>query len=142
MTFSPATRRVAFVVASIAAASAACKKGTAAVTAPLVTDTLSVAGSWTGCIVQPNGSCSPVNMTLADSSLSDTSAAVTGTGNWGANVTIKGRLVDSQLTVDATTVGVIEGWSYSAALSGHSLSGVLTIPGNASSFTATFTRTP
>ncbi len=81
-------------------------------------------------------------MTLADSSLTDSSATVTGTGNWGATVTIRGKIVNSNVSLDATTVGVLQGWSFSGVLSGNSLAGNLTIPGNASSFPATFTRLP
>ena len=81
-------------------------------------------------------------MTLADSSLTDSSATVTGTGNWGATVTIRGKIVNSNVTLEATTVGVLQGWGFTAVVSGNSLTGNMTIPGNPSTFQATFTRTP
>jgi len=133
--------RSALVLAVVLTALAGCKKGTA-VTAPPIVDPLTVAGTWSGCIVQPGGACSPVSMTLSDSSVTDSSATVTGTGNWGANVVIHGSIVNSGVTLDATTPGLIQGWSYAAVLSGNSLAGTMAMPGTASTFQATFTRSP
>lgn len=112
------------------------------VTAPVTTDSVTLADSWSGCVTEPGVACSPVSMTLTDSSLTDSSATVSGTGNWGANVTIHGKIVKSDANLDATTVGVLQGWSFSAVLSGNTLAGSMTMPGNASSFPATFTRAP
>jgi hypothetical protein len=135
--------RVALALAVVVVSSmlAGCSKS-ATTTAPVITAAFTVAGPWSGCIREPGASCSPASMTLADSSLTDSSATVTGTGNWGATVTIRGKIVNSNVSLDATTVGVLQGWSFSGVLSGNSLAGNLTIPGNASSFPATFTRLP
>jgi hypothetical protein len=120
---------------------AGCSKSTA-VTAPVITDSFSVAGAWTGCLTEPGATCVAVTMTLADSSLSDSSATVTGTGNWGETVTIKGRLLNTSLSLNATATGVLQGWSYTGVLAGNSITGTMTIPGNSSAFPAMFTRTP
>ena len=133
--------RVVLALAVVSSMLAGCKKS-AATTAPATTAATSVAGSWTGCMTEPGVSCSPVSMTLADSSLTDSSATVTGTGNWGATVTIRGKIVNSNVTLEATTVGVLQGWGFTAVVSGNSLTGNMTIPGNPSTFQATFTRTP
>ena len=133
--------RSVLVVAVAVSMLAGCKKSST-VTAPLTTDSITLAGSWSGCVTEPGVACSPVTMTLTDSSLTDSSAAVTGVGNWGANVSIHGKIVNSEASLDATTVGVLQGWSLSAVLSGNTLAGSMTMPGNAAIFPATFTRTP
>jgi hypothetical protein len=128
----------AFVVGVIVVA--ACGKKSASATAPLIVDSVSVAGTWAGCIVEPHVTCSPVTMTLSDSSLTDSTAAVTGTGNWGDNVVIKGNLLDARITLSATTVAVLQGWSFVGVVAGNTLTGNLTMPGVDSTFTTTFTR--
>jgi hypothetical protein len=120
---------------------AGCKKSSAT-TAPVISDTFSVAGPWGGCITEPHATCVPVTMTLSDSSLTDSTANITGTGNWGETVVIKGKFVDSTLTLNATTVGVLQGWSYSGVLSGSSITGNISIPGVDSTYQAVFTRSP
>ena len=132
--------RSALVIAVAVSMLAGCNKST--VTAPTTTYSITLAGAWSGCITEPGVTCSPVTMTLTDSSLTDSSAAVAGTGNWGAAVTIHGKIVNSEASLDATTVGVLQGWSLSAVLSGNTLAGSMTMPGNASSYPATFTRAP
>ena len=114
---------------------AACNKATTT-TAPIIADSLSVAGSWTGCLTEPLTSCSAVTMTLTDSSLTDTSAAVLGTGNWGATVAIHGTLTSTNVSLDASAVGVLQGWSFAGILSGNSITGNMSVPGNASTFPA------
>jgi hypothetical protein len=120
---------------------ASCSKSSST-TAPAITDTFSVAGTWTGCLTEPGVQCSPLTMTLADSSLSDSTANVAGTGNWGAGVAIKGKLFDALVTLNATSPGVIQGWSFSGVLSGNTVTGTMTVPDNTSSFQAVFTRSP
>ncbi len=119
----------------------ACSKSTAA-TAPAITDSFSVAGAWTGCLTEPGVQCSPLTMTLADSSLSDSTATVTGTGNWGSTVSIKGKLFDSIVTLNATAPGVLHGWSFSGVVSGNTVTGTMTVPDNSSAFQAVLTRSP
>jgi hypothetical protein len=133
--------RSVLVCAAAVAMLTGCKKGSLA-TAPGVADSFTVAGSWSGCITEPHVSCSPVSMTLSDSSLTDTTATVTGTGNWGANVAIHGKINDSKVSLDAATEGVLQGWSFSGILSGASIAGNMTIPGLDSTYQAVFTRTP
>ena len=120
----------------------ACGGKSTATTAPQFVDTFSVAGSWTGCITESNGACAPVSMTLADSSVSDTSAVVTGSGNWLHNVAIHGKLFDARVTLNASATDVLQGWTFTGTLAGNSLSGNMTIPGNDSTFAAVFTRSP
>src|ERR1035437_10285461 len=133
--------RVVLALAIVSSMLAGCKNS-AATTAPATIAATSDAGSWTGCMREPGVSCSSDSMTLADSSLTGSSATVTGTGNWGAAVTIRGKIVNSNVSLAATTVGVLQGWSFSGVLSGNSLAGNLTMPGIDSSFSATFTRSP
>jgi hypothetical protein len=120
---------------------AGCSKSTTT-TAPAITDSFSVAGAWTGCLTEPGVQCSPLTMTLADSSLSDSTANITGTGNWGSSVAIKGKLFNSIVTLNATSPGVLQGWSFSGALSGSTVTGTMTVPDNASTFQAVFTKSP
>lgn len=131
--------RVALAVVVVSSMLAGCSKSA---TTAATTAALTVAGVWSGCIREQGASCSPASMTLTDSSLTDSSATVTGTGNWGAAVTIRGKIVNSNVSLAATTVGVLQGWSFSGVLSGNSLAGNLTMPGIDSSFSATFTRSP
>jgi hypothetical protein len=119
-----------------------CKKSSDSVTAVIADSTGNIAGSWSGCIVQPQASCVTVSMTLVDSSVTDTSANVTGTGNWEENVTIKGKLVDALVTLNATATGVTEGWAFSGTASGNSIIGQMTTPGVTTAFPTTFTRSP
>jgi hypothetical protein len=120
----------------------ACGKKSTTATAPSDIDSTSVAGAWTGCITEPHVTCSPVSMTLTDSSLTDSTAALAGTGNWGDNVVIKGTLLDTRVTLSATTIAVLQGWSFVGVLTGNTLSGTLAIPGVDSTFSTTFTRSP
>ena len=120
---------------------AGCNKASTT-TAPIIADNLSVAGTWTGCLKEPLVPCSAVTMTLTDSSLTDSSAAVLGTGNWGASVAIHGKLVDTNVNLDASAVGVLQGWSFAGNLSGNSITGNMSVPGNDSTFQATFTKSP
>jgi hypothetical protein len=131
-------------VASFAAAAlmlAGCSKSTST-TAPAITDSFSVTGAWTGCLTEPGVQCSPITMTLADSSLSDSTANVSGSGNWGATVAIKGKLFDSIVTLNATSPGVLQGWSFSGVVSGSTVTGTMTVPDNTSTFQAVFTKSP
>ena len=130
----------ATVVAAITAVG--CGKKTTVATAPIVLDSTTVAGAWTGCITEPHVSCVTVSMTLVDSSLTDSTAALAGTGNWGDNVVLAGHLVDSRVTLDGTTPAVLQGWSFVGVLSGNTLSGNLSIPGVDSTYSTTFTRSP
>lgn len=118
----------------------ACKKSST--TAPIVTITVSATGSWSGCLVEPPVTCLPVTMVLTDSAVTDTTGTLRGTGNWSANVTITGVRIDSAVTLHATTVGVLQGYSFAGVIVGSSLAGSMTIPNNASSFQASFTRSP
>ncbi len=131
-----------FIVVVAAVAVVACGKKTTVATAPVVLDSTTVAGAWTGCITEPHVSCVSVSMTLVDSSLTDSTAALAGTGNWGDNVVLAGHLVDSRVTLDGTTPAVLQGWSFVGVLSGNTLSGNLTIPGVDSTYSTTFTRSP
>jgi hypothetical protein len=133
--------RTAFVLAAIVPFVVSCSKSTAA-TAPLISDSLSVAGAWTGCVAQSGTACTPVSMTLTDSVTTDSTETVAGTGQWLETVAIKGKLTDARLTLSGTATNVVEGWSFAGALSGSSLSGTMTIPGQASSYSAVFTRSP
>ena len=120
----------------------ACGKKSAAVTAPVAVDRISFAGAWTGCTTEPQVPCAPVSMTLADSSLTDSTAAVTGSGNWGAQVVITGRALNSRVTLTGSTVAVLRSWTFVGTLSGNTLTGNLAIPGVDSTYTTTFTRAP
>jgi hypothetical protein len=128
-----------FVVAVLVIAG--CSKS-ASTTAPAITDSFSVAGAWTGCLTEPGVQCSPINMTLADSSLSDSTANVSGSGNWGATVAIKGKLNDAIVTLNATSSGLLQGWSFSGVVSGNTVAGTMTVPDNTSTFQAVFTKSP
>ncbi len=119
-----------------------CGKKSAVATAPIVLDSTTVAGAWTGCITESHVSCVSVSMTLTDSSLTDSTAALAGTGNWGDNVVLAGHLVDSRVTLDGTTSAVLQGWSFVGVLSGNTLSGNMTTPGVDSTYATTFTRSP
>jgi hypothetical protein len=131
-----------FVAVVAAIAVVGCGKKSTVATAPVVIDSTSVAGAWAGCITEPHVSCVSVSMTLTDSSLTDTTAALAGTGNWGDNVVLAGHLVDLRVTLDGKTSAVLQGWSFDGVLSGNTLSGNLTIPGVDSSYSTTFTRSP
>jgi hypothetical protein len=133
--------RKAVALAAAALTLAGCSKSKDT-TAALITDSFSVTGTWTGCLTEPGVQCSPLSMTLADSSLTDSTATVVGTGNWGASVAIKGKLNDALVTLNATSPGVLQGWSFSGVVSGSTVSGTMTVPDNSSSFQATFTRSP
>jgi hypothetical protein len=125
--------------------SAACKKTASNVitTDPLTTDdSILVSGTWNGCLIEPREPCLPITMTLADTSVTDSTETVGGTGNWGANVTIKGKLGDTKLTLNAATEGVLQGWSFSGFISGNAISGNMTVPGNDTLYQANFTRSP
>jgi hypothetical protein len=119
-----------------------CGKTTTVATAPVVLDSTTVAGAWTGCITEPHVNCVSVSMTLVDSSVTDSTAALAGTGNWGDNVVLAGHLIDSHVTLDGTTSAVLQGWSFVGVLSGNTLSGNLSIPGVDSAYATTFTRSP
>lgn len=132
-----------FVIGFVAVVSMfGCGKKSTTATAPSTIDSTTVAGAWAGCITEPHVTCSPVSMTLTDSSLTDSTAALAGTGNWGADVVIKGTLLDTHVTLSATTNAVLQGWSFVGLLNGNTLSGNLTMPGVDSTFTTTFTRSP
>ena len=121
----------------------ACKKTASTVTTdPLTTDNVLVSGTWSGCLVEPREPCLPISMTLADTSLTDSTETVGGTGNWGANVTIKGKLGDLNLSLNAATEGVLQGWSFTGVITGNSIAGNMTVPGNDTTYQATFTRSP
>lgn len=121
----------------------ACKKTASIVTTdPLLTDSVLVSGSWSGCLVEPREPCLPISMVLSDTSLTDSTETVGGSGNWGANVTIKGKLGDFKLTLNAATEGVLQGWSFSGLIAGNSISGNMTVPGNDTTYQANFTRSP
>ena len=109
-------------------------------TEPAVADTFSVAGAWTGCLTEPGVQCSAVSMTLADSSLTDSTASVSGTGNWGVNVAITGMLNNALLTMNATSPGVLQAWNFSGTLSGNTLAGTMTLPNNGPAYQVVFTR--
>ena len=139
----PAWRVVSSFAASVAlVAAVACGKKAAAVTTPLPVDSISVAGAWSGCITEPQVQCAPVSMTLTDSSLTDSTAALTGSGNWGDNVVITGHAVNARVTLTGTTTAVLRSWTFVGTISGNSLSGNLAIPGVDSTYSTTFTRSP
>jgi hypothetical protein len=119
-----------------------CGKKYAVATAPVLLDSTTVAGAWSGCITEPHVACAPVSMTLIDSSLTDSTAALAGTGNWGDNVVLAGRLVDARVTLDGASPAVLQGWSFVGVLSGNTLTGNLSIPGVDSTYSTTFTRSP
>lgn len=127
--------------AALAAGAACGKKGTAA-TAPLPVDSINVAGAWAGCITEPHVTCAPVSMTLTDSSLTDSTAALAGTGNWGDAVAISGHSTDTRVTLTGTTEAVLQAWTFVGVVSGNSLTGNITIPGVDSTYSTTFTRSP
>lgn len=131
-----------FGAAAALAAGAACGAKSTAATAPLPVDSVSVAGAWSGCIAEPHVACAPVSMTLTDSSLTDSTAALTGSGNWGDEVAITGHAIDTRVTLTGTTLAVVRGWSFVGTVSGDSLTGNLTIPGVDSTYATTFTRAP
>jgi hypothetical protein len=133
--------RFVLLLALPAAMLAACKKS-ALVTAPGLADSVSVAGAWSGCIVEPPVTCSPISMTLSDSALTDTTANVTGSGSWGDAVAIKGKRVNANVVLDANATGVIQGWSFVGVVSNDSLTGTMTTPGNATAYQAGFSRSP
>src|SRR5262249_11144900 len=112
------------------------------VTAPVIVENFSIAGTWSGCIVEPHQSCVPVSMTLTDSALTDSTGKVAGSGNWGSTVAIKGKLVNAAATLDGNESGIVEGWAFSGTLSGSTLNGSMNVPGVDSAYAATFTRTP
>jgi hypothetical protein len=119
-----------------------CGKKYVAATAPVLTDSVTVGGAWTGCITEPHVVCAPVSMTLVDSSLTDSTAALAGTGNWGDNVVLAGHLVDTRVALDGVSPAVLQGWSFVGVLSGNTLTGSLSIPGVDSTYSTTFTRSP
>ena len=143
----PVTRpalRIATLAAAtlaIAAIGSSCGKKKTAVTEPVV-DTISFAGTWTGCTTEPGIPCSAVSMTLADSSLTDSTASVTGTGNWGADVVIRGEADSTHVTLTGTTEAVLHAWTFEGTISGSKLTGTLAIPGLDSTYATTFTRSP
>ena len=117
-------------------------KGSSTTTALTVKDSLSVAGSWTGCMTEPLVSCSPVSMTLTDSSVTDSSETVSGAGDWGESVAIRGKAVKAVVTLTASKEGVLQDWAFVGLLAGNSITGTMTVPGNDSTFQATFARSP
>ena len=133
--------RVALVFVVAVSLLAGCKKASVT-TAPVIAADVSYAGVWSGCVTEPLVTCVPVTMTLTDSAVTDTSGTVTGTGNWGESVSIKGKFVNSTVSLDASTVGLLQGWSFAGILSGGSLSGSMSIPGNGSPYQAVFTKSP
>ncbi len=133
--------RSIFAFALIAVA-AACGAKAAATTAPVIVDTFSIAGTWTGCLVEPQVPCTPISMPGADTAVTDATANVSGSGNWGQAVAIKGKLFEANVSLDATATGVAQGWSFTGAVAGASLTGNMTVPGKDSSFQANFTRSP
>jgi hypothetical protein len=136
--------RFVFGIAGVVAAVsiAGCGKKYAVATAPVLLDSTTVAGVWSGCITEPHVACAPVSMTLVDSSLTDSTAALAGSGNWGDNVVLAGHLVDTRVTLDGASPAVLQGWSFVGMLSGNTLTGSLSIPGVDSTYSTTFTRTP
>jgi hypothetical protein len=133
--------RSIFAFALIAVA-AACGAKTAETTAPVIVDTFTVAGTWTGCLIEPQVPCTPISMTVADTSLTDSTANVSGSGNWGQAVAIHGKLFEANVSLDATATGVAQGWSFTGVVAGASLTGNMTVPGKDSTFQASFTRSP
>jgi hypothetical protein len=136
--------RILLCVGAAAALSAvvSCGKKSSVATAPLSVDSVNVAGAWTGCIAEPHVSCAPVSMTLTDSSLTDSTATLGGSGNWGDAVTIAGHSTDARVTLSGATVAVLQAWTFVGVVSGDTLTGTLAIPGVDSAYTTTFTRTP
>lgn len=136
--------RVLWCVGAAAAlgAVAACGAKAKVATAPLPMDSVSVAGAWSGCISEPHVACAPVSMTLTDSSLTDSTAALAGSGNWGDEVAITGQSADTRVTLTGTTVAVLQEWTFVGYVSGDSLTGNITIPGVDSTYATTFTRAP
>ena len=126
----------------IIAAAAACGAKSNVTTAPVIVDSFSIAGTWTGCLVQPQVPCTPISMTMADTSLTDSTANVAGSGNWGQAVAIHGSLFLAHVSLDANATGVAQGWSFVGAVAGTSLTGAMSIPGKDSTFQANFTRSP
>jgi hypothetical protein len=132
----------ALIALSLIAAAAACAPKSTVATAPVILDTFSIAGSWTGCLVQPHVTCTPISMTVVDTSVTDSTARVIGSGNWGQNVAIHGTLFEAIVSLDATATGVVQGWSFTGVVAGTSLTGNMSVPGNDSTFQATFTKSP
>ena len=81
-------------------------------------------------------------MTLTDTSLTDSSETVVGAGNWGQSVAIHGKVVDSTVTLTASEEGILQNWNFDGLVSGNSMTGTMTVPGNATAYAATFTRSP
>jgi hypothetical protein len=135
-------RSVFAFVAAVALVTGCKKAATAVTTDPLTTDTVVVSGSWSGCLVEPREPCLPISMVLADTSLTDSTETIGGTGNWGANVTIRGKLGDLNLSLNAATEGVLQGWSFTGTIAGNAISGTMTVPGNDTTYQASFTRSP
>jgi hypothetical protein len=133
--------RSIFALALIAAA-AACGAKSTATTAPVVVDTFSIAGTWTGCLVEPQVPCTPISMTMTDTSLTDSTANVVGSGNWGEAVAIHGKLFEANVSLDAIATDVAQGWSFTGQVAGASITGKMTVPGKDSSFQANFTKSP
>lgn len=126
---------------TLTAIATSCGKKKVAVTEPVV-DSISLAGKWTGCTTEPGISCSAVSMTLADSSLTDSTAAVMGTGNWGADVVITGQADTTHVTLTGTTEAVLRAWTFVGTISGDTLTGTMAIPGVDSTYATTFTKSP
>jgi hypothetical protein len=131
--------RLVFAVAI--ATLAGCKK-TTTITALSTTDSLSVAGLWSGCLTEPLVPCSPISMTLTDSSLTDSSETVAGSGNWNGSVAIHGKAVNAAVTLTASEEGVLRDWSFDGILSGNSITGTMIVPGSDTTYSATFARAP
>jgi hypothetical protein len=133
--------RSAFALLLIAGA-AACGAKAKAVTAPVIVDSFSIAGTWTGCLVEPQVPCTPISMTVVDTSLTDSTAKVSGSGDWGYAVAIHGKLFEADVSLDANATGIAQGWSFTGVVAGASLTGTMTVPGKDSTFQANFTRSP
>jgi hypothetical protein len=131
--------RLVFAVAI--ATLAGCKKSSTT-TALSTTDSLSVAGLWSGCLTEPLVPCSPISMTLTDSSLTDSSETVAGAGNWGESVAIQGKAVNAVVTLNASTEGLLQHWSFDGTVSGNSMIGTMIVPGSDTTYQATFARAP
>lgn len=129
-------------VFAVAIAMLAGCKSSSTTTALVVKDSLSVAGSWSGCMTEPLVPCSPVTMTLTDSSLTDSSETVAGAGVWGENVAIHGKAVHAVVTLTGSNEGVLQDWSFDGTLSGNSMTGTMILPGSDTTFAATFARAP
>ena len=120
------------------AAAAACGSKSTATTAPVVVDTFSIVGTWSGCLVEPQVPCTPISMTLTDTSTTDSTANVYGSGDWGQAVAIHGKLFEADASLDASATGVAQGWSFTGVVVGTSLTGNMTVPGKDSVFQANF----